>query len=626
MSFLWSFGTAAKKDAGPTPGGSPVPEHQHQPFKTMSNAFRRGVQYNMKIVIRGDVMTGKSTLFERLQGKDFDAVYKSTPQIQVTNIPWQYKDTNDIIKVEVWDVVDKAHNKNNAKTDTGIKLEHDAQPKQEQDDKPTPSSPDALDMALDANTVDVYRNSHAVLLLFDTTKQWTFDYVHKELPKIPENLSVLVLGNSCDKSDERSISLDTIHATLYEHNQERIEKGAIKPNLIRYAETSMKTGFGLKYIYEYLGVPFLQLQMESLKKQLELKAVEIVDTLETLDTDEKVPEIMRRRRGQDNFDQPSDRHLSRQQEEMQNTWDDELNDIGKDFAPTLDIPDSPSFTRKATPPPPTAPVSGRRREGSLASEPDHIPAVVDQFDAGELEDDWFGDDSKATTAAVSAAPVPRNESDNEGYDNPMVAGDEDVESVEYYSAGGTTERKASVDVPRKSSEPDAEEEEQEEEEEEAPVFRSEFENVWSSGVGGYPGYGDGNHPANMVRNQIQVESDSDDEDNRLPEPANDFDHQADKMPISYSSGFGNYEEIDNERKNPWSLDDGQDDNVWGEEPSTEKENKVVSFIGEEAPESAEASSSKKKSKKKKNKESSKTSSSSSGTKKSKKKKSSSSTT
>ena len=44
-------------------------------------------------------------------------------------------------------------------------------------------------------------------------------------------------------------------------------------------------------------------QMESLKKQLELKAVEIVDTLETLDTDEKVPEIMRRRRGQDNFDQ-----------------------------------------------------------------------------------------------------------------------------------------------------------------------------------------------------------------------------------------------------------------------------------------------------------------------------------
>ena len=52
-----------------------------------------------------------------------------------------------------------------------------------------------------------------------------------------------------------------IHATLYEHNQERIEKNAIKPNLIRYAETSMKTGLGLQYIYDYLGVPFLQLQV-----------------------------------------------------------------------------------------------------------------------------------------------------------------------------------------------------------------------------------------------------------------------------------------------------------------------------------------------------------------------------
>lgn len=34
-----------------------------------------------------------------------------------------------------------------------------------------------------------------------------------------------------------------------------------------------------------------------------MKAIEIVDTLETLDMDEKVPELMRRRRGQDNFDQ-----------------------------------------------------------------------------------------------------------------------------------------------------------------------------------------------------------------------------------------------------------------------------------------------------------------------------------
>ena len=69
-------------------------------------------------------------------------------------------------------------------------------------------------------------------------------------------------------SVERVVSLEMIHATLYQHNQERIEKNAIKPNLIRYAETSMKTGLGLQYIYDYLGIPFLQLQVRIKKKNL----------------------------------------------------------------------------------------------------------------------------------------------------------------------------------------------------------------------------------------------------------------------------------------------------------------------------------------------------------------------
>jgi uncharacterized protein (UPF0147 family) len=43
--------------------------------------------------------------------------------------------------------------------------------------------------------------------------------------------------------------------------------------------------------------------METLRKQLELKATDILDLLETLDQDTDVPEHMQRRRGQDNFDQ-----------------------------------------------------------------------------------------------------------------------------------------------------------------------------------------------------------------------------------------------------------------------------------------------------------------------------------
>jgi hypothetical protein len=65
---------------------------------------------------------------------------------------------------------------------------------------PPPSPPTAeteqsvdVSMGLDATTVNVYRNTHGAILLFDTTKPWTFDYVNKELKNVPETMAVLVL-------------------------------------------------------------------------------------------------------------------------------------------------------------------------------------------------------------------------------------------------------------------------------------------------------------------------------------------------------------------------------------------------------------------------------------------------
>lgn len=52
---------------------------------------------------------------------------------------------------------------------------------------------------------------------------------------------------------------------------------------IRYAESSMSNGFGLKLIHKFFCLPFLQLQRETLLRQLETNQSETEATLEELD-------------------------------------------------------------------------------------------------------------------------------------------------------------------------------------------------------------------------------------------------------------------------------------------------------------------------------------------------------
>lgn len=228
--------------------------------QALQRRFAKGVQYNMKIVIRGDRNTGKTALWHRLQGKKFVEEYIPTQEIQVTSIHWNYKTTDDIVKVEVWDVVDKGKCK---KRGDGLKMENDPQEAESE-------------MALDAEFLDVYKNCNGVVMMFDITKQWTFSYILRELPKVPTHVPVCVLGNYRDMGEHRVVLPDDVHGLI---NSLDRPPGS---SYFRYAESSMKNSFGLKYLHKFFNIPFLQLQRETLLRQLETNQLDIDATLEEL--------------------------------------------------------------------------------------------------------------------------------------------------------------------------------------------------------------------------------------------------------------------------------------------------------------------------------------------------------
>ncbi|XP_023237359.1 rab-like protein 6 isoform X2 [Centruroides sculpturatus] len=215
----------------------------------------------MKIIIKGDRNVGKSCLFLRLQGQKFKEEYIPTEEIQVTSIQWNYKATDDVVKVEVWDVVDKGKKR---KKIEGLKLDNSVI---ESAEKP----------ALDAEFIDVYKGTNGVIMMMDITKQWTFAYVQREIQLVPLHIPILVLANHRDMGHHRTVTEDQVRYFI--EGLDRPEGSA----QIRYAEASMRNGFGLKFLHKFFNLPFLQLQRETLLKQLEINSQEINATSEELD-------------------------------------------------------------------------------------------------------------------------------------------------------------------------------------------------------------------------------------------------------------------------------------------------------------------------------------------------------
>lgn len=149
--------------------------------------------YNMKIVIRGDKGTGKTNLWRRLQGQSFNPNHVPTPELQSATITWNFKSSSEeIAKVQIWDVVDQAL----LPADTAGGMGGGAVPK-----KSVAAGAHRL-AALDASTVDVYNNTDCVMFLINPLHRPSLDYVRLQaMTTVPHTVAILLIVNFRDRVD-----------------------------------------------------------------------------------------------------------------------------------------------------------------------------------------------------------------------------------------------------------------------------------------------------------------------------------------------------------------------------------------------------------------------------------------
>ena len=237
---------------------------RHRGIVRMNNIVKRrfqsGVDYNMKVIIRGDRATGKSNLFRRLQGMHFQSEHIITPEIAVGTLNWQSHsesngeggDVGGIVKVDVWDIVDRA-----PVFEDQWKLEKD----QSNRNKIGP---------LDASSIDIYRDSHAVIFMVNPFSRDSLDYVEGLIASIPAHIIILIILNFSDLLGKDSSRIKV----TFEDISHLLEKFRSNERNIYALKTSLLTGQGLDLVTEFLFLPFYRVQQESLMMKHHLLQLE----------------------------------------------------------------------------------------------------------------------------------------------------------------------------------------------------------------------------------------------------------------------------------------------------------------------------------------------------------------
>ena len=143
-------------------------------------------------------------MWRRLQGLSFSTNHLNTPEIQSATIRWSYNDTSEeTANIQIWDVVDHGDvivNENNSMLlSTTTRLNEVDKTHYHQQNISSGSHRLGV---FDAESVDVYSNTNAVIFLVNPYDITSLDYVKQlclvEPQKIPNTVAILIVLNFRD--------------------------------------------------------------------------------------------------------------------------------------------------------------------------------------------------------------------------------------------------------------------------------------------------------------------------------------------------------------------------------------------------------------------------------------------
>lgn len=221
--------------------------------------------YKVRVAIKGDRSVGKSSVLRMLQGGAFREAYEPTLVTCATEVDWTFKSKS--ARAHACEEMSETRTCARAGTMEQVRLEA-VEPAELAPAARKPASQE-LKLAFDAPAQrggddepdaarDVVKGAHALLLVFDPRKSWTYDYVKRELALHAGNagLDVLVLANFRDAAPSWQISSADAVAALRDYPA------------VRYLECCAKDGYGKTQVRVFIGVSERRLSARAAGAQL----------------------------------------------------------------------------------------------------------------------------------------------------------------------------------------------------------------------------------------------------------------------------------------------------------------------------------------------------------------------